>query len=60
MDQAKPFWQSKTLWANLAAAVALFAQSQYGFVISPEVQGYAVMAVNAILRMITKTAVATA
>ncbi|HEV7282283.1 MAG TPA: hypothetical protein VGN57_18925 [Pirellulaceae bacterium] len=60
MTSPKPFWQSTTLWANLVAAVALFVQSEYGFVIDPIVQGYILALVNAALRFKTKTAVSVA
>lgn len=51
----KQWWKSKTVWANVIATAALIAQSQYGFVIPAEIQGYALIGVNFILRIITKT-----
>lgn len=53
----KPFWLSKTLWLNALAGVALFVQAKTGFVVSPEIQGYLLIAINAGLRAITKTEV---
>lgn len=53
LQMSKPFWQSRTLWANLIAAVAFFVQQQYGYVIDPAIQGYILVGVNAFLRLIT-------
>lgn len=50
----KSWYKSRTLWVNLLAAVALFVQNQYGYVLSPETQAYALMIVNMLLRAITK------
>lgn len=50
----KKWYQSRTLWVNFIAAVAFFVQSQFGFVIPAEYQGYALMALNALLRAVTK------
>lgn len=50
----KKFYQSKTLWVNLLASVSLFVQQQYGYVIPVETQGYALLLINALLRVITK------
>ncbi len=49
----KAWWRSKTLWINLVAGGALLAQSQFGFVISPEVQGAILTVINLVLRLIT-------
>ena len=57
MNQAKPFWQSKTIWVSGIAFVALVLQTQYGFVVSPEMQVTALIGVQTLLRMITKDAV---
>ncbi len=46
---------SKTLWINVIAAVAVFVQSQYGYAVSPELQAYALLAINLSLRTVTKT-----
>lgn len=50
----KKFWQSKTFWTNLVMAAAVAAQTQYGFVISPEVQALLITGVNLVLRKISK------
>lgn len=50
----KKFWQSKTFWTNVLGIVALAAQSQFGYVFSPEAQVSALAAVNVALRLITK------
>jgi len=50
----KSFWRSKTLWANALATVALGIQTAYGFVIPAEFQAYALIGINALLRLITK------
>lgn len=50
----KKFWQSKTFWSNLVMAAAVAAQSQYGFLISPEVQALIITGVNLMLRKVTK------
>ncbi len=53
----KKWYTSKTLWFNAVSAIAVFVQTQYGFVISPEMQGLIITGVNAILRLITTKAV---
>lgn len=50
----KPWYKSKTLIANLIAAIALFVQSEYGFVVDPQVQGYLLVVINSVLRLVTK------
>jgi hypothetical protein len=50
----KKFYLSKTLWLNAIAAVALFAQAQFGFVVSPEMQAFALMFLNMVVRIVTK------
>jgi hypothetical protein len=50
----KAWYTSKMLWVNAIAAIAIGVQSHYGFVISPELQGYALTAINFVLRIITK------
>jgi len=54
----KKWYQSKTLWVNLVAAVCLFVENQYGYAISPELQAYALIAVNVVLRLVTKDGLA--
>ena len=53
----KKWYQSKTLWTNIIAAVAMFVQNQYGYVIDPTVQVYALSVVNMALRMVTNTGI---
>jgi hypothetical protein len=53
--QKTKWYYSKTLWANAIAAIAMFIQSTYGYPIDPEIQGYILIAINVILRSITKT-----
>lgn len=50
----KKFYLSRTLWVNILGAIAMFVQKQYGFVVPPEYQAYALFVVNIILRVITK------
>lgn len=50
----KKFWQSKTFWGNLIMAAAVAAQTQYGFVISPEFQALIITGVNLVLRKVSK------
>ncbi len=50
----KTWYTSKTIWINLLAAIALIAQSQYGYVIDPETQAVLLGFVNLVLRVVTK------
>lgn len=50
----KKWYVSRTLWVNVLAAVALFIQNQYGWILPPETQAYALMVINMVLRVITK------
>ena len=52
----KPFYKSRTLWVNFIALIALGIQLQFGYVISPEIQGIILILVNAILRLDTDSA----
>ena len=59
---AKPFWASKTIWANVIAGAAAIAVSfGFDFGLTPDVQAQVlvgVMAViNIVLRFVTKSAV---
>ena len=57
---AKSKWYaSRTLWMNAIATAALAIQSAYGFVVTPELQAYALIGINMILRIITKTELTT-
>jgi len=51
----KKWYLSKTLYVNALAIAALIAQSQFGFVISAEVQLSILAVLNVILRTVTKT-----
>lgn len=55
----KKWYQSKTIWANLIAAIAFFAQAEYGFIIAPELQAIALTVINGVLRMVTTKAIST-
>jgi len=50
----KSWYLSKTLWVNAIALVALIIQTQWGFVVTPDLQAYALVVINVILRLITK------
>jgi len=54
---SKPFWQSKTFWVNIMAAVGMVVQSQTTYVLDPEMQAGIIVAINIILRFITKEGV---
>ena len=57
---AKSKWYvSKTLWVNAIATAALAIQTAYGFQVSPEIQAYALVVINVILRLVTKTELTT-
>lgn len=51
--ESKAFYTSKTLWVNAIAAVAFFAQSQWGFVLPVELQAQLLVIANVVLRCIT-------
>jgi len=59
MDNSKPFWASKTLWANIVALVAVLTAS-FGFDLGldAETQTAVVAAimtvVNIVMRLVTK------
>lgn len=50
----KKWYASKALWVGAVALVATGIQAKWGFVVSPEYQGYALSAIMIILRIITK------
>jgi len=50
----KSWYTSKTVWVNALAIVAIIAQAEFGFVISPEANASALALLNLILRAITK------
>ena len=49
----KKIWQSKTIWVNVLAAAALFAQLRWGFIFDATTQTLALCGVNVLLRKIT-------
>lgn len=50
---AKRWYQSKTIWTNLLAAIAYFVQNQYGYVVAPEIQLVILALLNGLLRFQT-------
>jgi len=50
----KKWYLSKTVWANIIALVGLIAQTQTGFVFTPESQAVVLTLLNLGLRTITK------
>ena len=54
MANTKTWYQSKTILANILAAVVLFAANEFGYEINQELQGLIVMVGNIILRLVTK------
>lgn len=51
--EKKEWYKSKTVWINVIMLVALIAQAQAGFVVSPEEQMGILAVINLILRIIT-------
>lgn len=56
-DEKKKWYKSKTVWVNIITLIALLAQTQMGFVISPEEQVALLAFVNLAMRAITTTGV---
>jgi hypothetical protein len=50
----KPFYQSKTLWANIIALVGIGLQTKYGFIVGADIQALALSLINLALRSFTK------
>lgn len=50
--------QSKTIWINVIAFIAMIVQTQTGFVISAEEQLAVLAVLNVILRFVTTEAIA--
>lgn len=48
---SKVWYASKQLWVAAIALIATGIQAKYGFVVSPEYQGYAVTIIMLILRL---------
>ncbi len=51
----KSWYASKTLWINLLAIIALILQSQFGFILDPELQTAILGFINLILRIVTNS-----
>jgi hypothetical protein len=56
-NTGKKWYTSKTVWANIIAAVALFAQMKWGFIIDPGTQALILSGANLVLRKITKESI---
>ena len=52
--EGKKYYESKTFWTNVVAALTIVAQMKYGFVVTPELQAMLLSFVNLGLRSITK------
>ena len=50
----KIWYASKTFWLNIIAVVAIIAQGQFGYTVSPEIQVAILALINIFLRAITK------
>ena len=57
MTEIKKWYESKTVWINIVAFIALSVQSLNGFIISPEEQAALLTIVNLILRVVTNTGI---
>lgn len=53
--EEKPWWMSKTLWANIVAVAVILIQGWTGYVIPPEDQVIILGFVNMVLRWISKS-----
>ncbi len=49
----KQFYESKTLWVNAIALVAILVQGFTGFIIDPEAQAAILVVINLVLRAVT-------
>lgn len=47
------WYASKTLWANVIAALAVFASTQFGYVVTEQEIALTFLAINAVMRSIT-------
>ena len=54
----KPWYRSRTMWLNILGIVAFISQEQFGFVISPELQGLILFTLNLLLRLDTQSGIA--
>ena len=50
----KDWWKSKTLWVNVIAIAGIIIRAELGYVFTPETEVGILVAVNCILRLITK------
>lgn len=50
----KPFWKSKTFWANALALVGLLLQEVFGLDMDTEMQAAILAVINLVLRAVTK------
>ncbi len=50
----KPFYKSKTFWANMVALATMGLQMKYGFVVSADLQALILSLINLGLRAVTK------
>ena len=57
MKHKKNFWESRTIWVNFLALVAMVIQQQWGYVVSPELQGLNLIVLNTWLRFDTDSAI---
>jgi hypothetical protein len=53
LTEVKQWYQSKTIWINIAALVAIIVQTSTGFIINPTEQLAIITVINLILRSIT-------
>jgi len=53
-SQGKPWYKSRTVWANVIATGAMIAQASLGFEVSAEEAGAVLVIVNLIMRAATK------
>jgi len=57
VQEEKPWYYSKTIWANLLIFLALILQGQFGFTLGAAEQIAILTVVNIILRAVTKNAI---
>jgi hypothetical protein len=50
----KPWYKSKTVWVNIIAVIVLIVQTQTGLIVPENYQTWAIIAINFLLRLITK------
>lgn len=54
MEESKKWYHSKTLWVNLVALGASFAQAKAGLALDGPTQGLILAGINILLRIITR------